>query len=118
MGTPDTVCESLSVPCRDKVFMKEVIKKVWGIGEGLVADLGGVFVFLILQNQPPWWPKLGWCSWRSGRADVSWGQKCWGSTLAPEGNAVGSGASSRAPCAELAASDVPGKVCIYLKIHE
>lgn len=35
------------------VFMKEVIKNVWGIGEGLVTDLGGVFVFLLLQNQLP-----------------------------------------------------------------
>lgn len=62
METPDTVCESLSVPHNDTVFMKEVIKNVWGIREGLVTDLRGVFVFLILQNQLPQWPKPGCCS--------------------------------------------------------
>lgn len=81
MGTPDTVCESLSVPYRDTIFMKEVIKKVRSIGEGLVADLRGVFMFLMLQNQLPRCPKPGCCGWRLGWADVSWEQKCGGSIL-------------------------------------
>lgn len=62
-------------------------------------------MFLVLQNQLPRWLKLGGCSWRSGRADVSSEQKCWGSTLAPEGSAVGSTDNSCAP-----SSDLPGKV--------
>lgn len=75
-------------------------------------------MFLVLQNQLPRWLKLGGRSWRSGRADVSSEQKRWGSTLAPEGSAMGSTDNSCAPCSELAASDLPGKVCIYLKIHK
>lgn len=75
-------------------------------------------MFLVLQNQLPQWLKLGGCSWRSGRADASSEQKCWGSTLAPEGSAVGSSSNSHTPSLELAASDLPGKVCIYLKIHK
>jgi len=94
--------------------MKEVIGKVWGIGEGLVTDRRGVFEFLMLQNQLPRWPKLGCCGWSSGRAGVGWEQRCWGSSRAPEGNAVGSSTSPRAPCAEPAASDLPGDVCVQL----
>lgn len=39
-------------------------------------------MFLVLQNWLPRQLKLGGCSWRSGRADVSSQQKCQGSTLA------------------------------------
>lgn len=74
-------------------------------------------MFLVLQNQLLRWLKLGGSSWRSGRGDASSEQKCRGSTLASEGSAVGSSGNSPSPCSELAASDLPGKVCIYLKIH-
>lgn len=53
MATPGTVCESLSLPYHDTIFMEEVIKKVRGIREGPVTDLGGVFAFLMLQNRLP-----------------------------------------------------------------
>lgn len=111
-------CESLSVPYRDTIFMKEVIREVWGIGEGLVTDLRGVFVFLMLQKQLLQWPKPSCGGCRSGRADGSGEQKCRGSTLAPVGNAVVSGTSCCAPRAEPAVSAAPGEACTYLKIRE
>lgn len=117
-GNASCCCESLSVPYRDMVFMKEVIREVRGIGEGLVTDLRGVFVFLMLQKQLLQWPKPSCGGCRSGRDDGSGEQKCWGSTLVPAGSAAGNGTSCHTPCAEPAASAAPGEVCTYLKIRE
>lgn len=44
-GMPGAVCQSLSAPCHDTVFMKEVIQKVWGIRGDLGTGPGGCLCF-------------------------------------------------------------------------